>query len=302
MVAPPDAGTVAQYRALRRELEGLAGHVNGKYAEFDWVPIRYLNRTFSRNTLAGFYRLARIGLVTPLRDGMNLVAKEYVAAQDGNDSPACSAFALCRRRARDGGRPRRQPLRRRGVAEALHRALAMPLEERQKRWQEMMDILRRNNVGKVARGLPARPAGRDAGEGGGVDATLAALLADCSVARRRLHSAADPQIHPRARCAWGSRQFAVRVRSPTSFLLLWQLSFVPPVVFIARSTPSAPQERKPALSLRQEKRHHPADMRRLRAIKTTGGTNDSCQSRRKLVGLLYPNGDWRLPHAHLARG
>src|SRR5262249_59616899 len=84
-VAQDAGGQVEQYRSLGRELEVLACHINGKYAEFDWVPIRFLNRTFSRNALAGFYRMARIGLVTPLRDGMNLVAKEYVAAQDGND-------------------------------------------------------------------------------------------------------------------------------------------------------------------------------------------------------------------------
>jgi trehalose 6-phosphate synthase len=147
-VAPPTRGQVAQYRALRRELEGLAGHVNGKYAEFDWVPIRYLNRTFSRNTLAGFYRLARIGLVTPLRDGMNLVAKEYVAAQDGNDPGVLvlSRFAGAAREME--GALIVNPFDVEAMAEALHRALAMPLEERQKRWQEMMEILRRNNIGK----------------------------------------------------------------------------------------------------------------------------------------------------------
>ncbi len=147
-VAPPTRGQVAQYRALRRELEGLAGHVNGKYAEFDWVPIRYLNKTFSRNTLAGFYRMARIGLVTPLRDGMNLVAKEYVAAQDGNDPGVLvlSRFAGAARELE--GALIVNPFDVEAMAEALHRALAMPLEERQKRWREMMDVLRRNNVGK----------------------------------------------------------------------------------------------------------------------------------------------------------
>ncbi|HZF36184.1 MAG TPA: trehalose-6-phosphate synthase, partial [Candidatus Angelobacter sp.] len=147
-VAPPTRGQVAQYRALRRELEGLAGHVNGKYAEFDWVPIRYLNKTFSRNALAGFYRMARIGLVTPLRDGMNLVAKEYVAAQDGNDPGVLvlSRFAGAAREME--GALIVNPFDVEAMAEALHRALAMPLEERQKRWQEMMETLRRNNVGK----------------------------------------------------------------------------------------------------------------------------------------------------------
>src|SRR4029453_2961504 len=57
----------------------------GRFAEPDWTPIRYLNRSFNRNVLAGYHRSSRIGLVTPLRDGMNLVAKEYVAAQNPED-------------------------------------------------------------------------------------------------------------------------------------------------------------------------------------------------------------------------
>src|SRR3546814_11198924 len=66
-------------------LEAIAGHVNGTFAEYDWVPIRYLNKSFSRRVLAGFFRASRVGFVTPLRDGMNLVAKEFVAAQPAGD-------------------------------------------------------------------------------------------------------------------------------------------------------------------------------------------------------------------------
>src|SRR3982751_6955532 len=61
------------------------GRVKGDYGEADWTPIRYVNRAYSRTALAGLYRAARVGLVTPLRDGMNLVAKEYVAAQDAEN-------------------------------------------------------------------------------------------------------------------------------------------------------------------------------------------------------------------------
>ena len=81
-IAPPTRSDVQEYIEIRRELESKAGHINGMFADFDWVPIRYLNKSFSRRSLLGFYRSSRIGLVTPLRDGMNLVAKEYVAAQD----------------------------------------------------------------------------------------------------------------------------------------------------------------------------------------------------------------------------
>src|SRR3546814_6745012 len=69
-INPPSRSDVADYVDIRRELEAVAGHVNGAFAEYDWAPIRYLNKSFSRRALAGFFRAARVGLVTPLRDGM----------------------------------------------------------------------------------------------------------------------------------------------------------------------------------------------------------------------------------------
>jgi len=147
-IAPPSRGQVAQYRTLRRELEGLAGHINGKLAEFDWVPIRYLNKTFTRRTLAGFYRLARIGLVTPLRDGMNLVAKEYVAAQDGDD-PGMLVLSRFAGAARElDAALIVNPFDVEAVGEAMHLGLIMPLEERRARWNQMIDVLRRNTITK----------------------------------------------------------------------------------------------------------------------------------------------------------
>lgn len=84
-IAPESRSDVEAYQDLRAELEGLAGSVNGSYAKLDWTPIRYIRRQIPRDTLAGLYRRAQVGLVTPLADGMNLVAKEYVAAQDPED-------------------------------------------------------------------------------------------------------------------------------------------------------------------------------------------------------------------------
>src|SRR5262245_22442719 len=84
-IAPQTRAEVPEYQEIRRKLERLAGHIGGRFAEPDWMPIRYLNRSFTRKVLAGYLRLSRVGLVTPLRDGMNLVAKEYVAAQNGED-------------------------------------------------------------------------------------------------------------------------------------------------------------------------------------------------------------------------
>jgi trehalose 6-phosphate synthase len=84
-IAPANRAEIPEYSELQEVLESAAGRINGKYGEVSWTPIRYVNRVYSRSVLAGLYRTARVGLVTPLRDGMNLVAKEYVAAQDPND-------------------------------------------------------------------------------------------------------------------------------------------------------------------------------------------------------------------------
>ena len=80
-ITPKSRSEVPEYARLQRELAEEVGRVNGKLGDVDWTPLRYINKTMSRSALAGLYRIARIGLVTPLRDGMNLVAKEYVAAQ-----------------------------------------------------------------------------------------------------------------------------------------------------------------------------------------------------------------------------
>ena len=84
-IAPPTRENVEAYTDIRQQLESLAGSINGRFGELDWVPIHYIHRSTPRRRLADIYRASRIGMVTPLRDGMNLVAKEYVAAQDPAD-------------------------------------------------------------------------------------------------------------------------------------------------------------------------------------------------------------------------
>lgn len=145
-LAPISRGDVAEYRQLRRELERLAGSINGKYADLDWTPLRYLNRTVGRATLAGLYRSARVGLVTPLRDGMNLVAKEYVAAQDPEDPGVLvlSRFAGAANELSDALLV--NPLDIEEVTMAIDLALRMPLDERQRRWRASADALARNSV------------------------------------------------------------------------------------------------------------------------------------------------------------
>ena len=81
-IAPPTRQDVNAYSDLRIELERLAGSINGQFGHFNWTPIRYIRRSIPRTTLAGLFWMSQVGFVSPLRDGMNLVAKEYVAAQD----------------------------------------------------------------------------------------------------------------------------------------------------------------------------------------------------------------------------
>jgi trehalose 6-phosphate synthase len=145
-IAPPSRGAVPEYRLIRRELERMAGHINGKFATPEWVPIRYVNQSFPHNLLAGYYRVARVGLVTPLRDGMNLVAKEYVASQDPKNPGVLvlSRFAGAAQELTEALLV--NPADTVEVADALERALAMPQRERIARWRSMMDVLQRHDL------------------------------------------------------------------------------------------------------------------------------------------------------------
>lgn len=145
-IAPTSRGAVGEYRVVRKELERVAGHINGQYADADWVPIRYVNKPYQHSTLMGFYRLARVGFVTPLRDGMNLVAKEYVAAQDP-DNPGVlvlSKFAGAARELTSAVQVNPHDIE--STAECLRAALTMPLHERRSRWLEMMNVLRKYDI------------------------------------------------------------------------------------------------------------------------------------------------------------
>ncbi len=145
-IAPPSRGAVLEYRQIRRELERSPGHINGKYAAPDWAPIRYINKSFPHRLLTGYYRTARVGLVTPLRDGMNLVAKEYVACQNPADPGVLvlSRFAGAAQELTDALLV--NPADTEEVADALQRALKMPLSERRDRWRAMMGVLLRNDI------------------------------------------------------------------------------------------------------------------------------------------------------------
>ena len=136
-IAPPSRSKVEEYQDLRVQLDELAGRINGDYGDLDWIPLRYLARSYDRKELAGLYRIASVYLVTPLRDGMNLVAKEFVMAQDPDDPGVLilSQFAGAAEQLSDTLIV--NPHDRYHVAETIYKALEMPLEERQERWEKL---------------------------------------------------------------------------------------------------------------------------------------------------------------------
>jgi len=145
-IAPPSRAAVDSYQRIRARLEKLAGHINGAYADLDWVPIRYVNQGFPRDVLAGVYRASRIGLVTPLRDGMNLVAKEYVAAQDPEDPGVLILSRFTGAADQMAEALLINPHSAEEISDAIRRALQMPKEERIRRWSALIEGVQREDV------------------------------------------------------------------------------------------------------------------------------------------------------------
>jgi trehalose 6-phosphate synthase len=145
-VAVPSRSNIASYRELQRQLADQVGDINGRHGEIDWAPLRYLNKGFGQSTLAGFYRSAAIGLVTPLQDGMNLVAKEFVAAQDP-ENPGVLVLSKFAGAAHElEAALLVDPNDIEGISRRIAAGLAMPLDERRARWQHMMDALLRQSI------------------------------------------------------------------------------------------------------------------------------------------------------------
>ncbi len=137
-IAPPTREEVDAYADIRIELEGLAGSINGRFADFNWTPIRYIHRPVPRRKLAPLFRGSQVGFITPLRDGMNLVAKEYVAAQNPDDPGVLvlSQFAGAAEEMQDALGALGQAID--DMAEQLHRALTMPLREKRRRHEALL--------------------------------------------------------------------------------------------------------------------------------------------------------------------
>jgi trehalose 6-phosphate synthase len=165
-IASPTREDVKAYVEIREELESLAGAINGQFGDFDWTPLRYIHRSVPRQTLAALYRGSRIGLVTPLRDGMNLVAKEYVAAQDADD-PGVLVLSRFAGAAEDLEEALIvNPYDTDEVAEALQSAIAMPRRERRKRHATLLERVRRHDATYWQQSFLEALAGVSTGAGG----------------------------------------------------------------------------------------------------------------------------------------
>jgi trehalose 6-phosphate synthase len=145
-IASPTRDDLEAYIDIRHELEAVSGAINGQFGDFDWTPVRYMHRTVERETLAALYRASRIGLVTPLRDGMNLVAKEYVAAQDEADPGVLilSRFAGAAEDLQEALIV--NPYDIEEVAHAMRRAIDMTKQERVERHQALMGRIRQHDA------------------------------------------------------------------------------------------------------------------------------------------------------------
>ena len=145
-IAPLSRSDVRAYSEIRRDLEQTTGRTNGRFADTDWTPIRYLNRNFPHDVLMGFMRSAQVGIVTPVRDGMNLVAKEFVAAQDPAD-PGVLILSTMAGAARElSSAVMVNPYDARGMAHGIQQAFNMPIGERRERHQAMIEVLRRHSI------------------------------------------------------------------------------------------------------------------------------------------------------------
>ncbi|MFY0614866.1 MAG: trehalose-6-phosphate synthase [Hyphomicrobiaceae bacterium] len=145
-IAPPTRENVEAYGDIREELEKLSGAINGEFADFDWTPVRYIHRPIPRHILAALFRGSQVGFVSPLRDGMNLVAKEYVAAQSDDDPGVLvlSKFAGAAEEMEEAVLVNPYDIDEMG--ERLHLALTMPLEERRERQSALLARIRASDA------------------------------------------------------------------------------------------------------------------------------------------------------------
>jgi trehalose 6-phosphate synthase len=145
-ITPKSRSEIQEYAEMARSISTAAGRINGAYGEVAWTPIRYVNRAYSRTVLAGLYRAASAALVTPLRDGMNLVAKEYVAAQDEKDPGVLILSRFAGAAAELGSALLVNPYDPEAVGTTIAHALSMPLEERRQRHNALFRVISENDI------------------------------------------------------------------------------------------------------------------------------------------------------------
>ncbi|MGA7608612.1 MAG: trehalose-6-phosphate synthase, partial [Xanthobacteraceae bacterium] len=145
-ITPKSRSAITEYSDMERQLGAAAGRINATFGEASWTPIRYVNRTYSRSVLAGLYRAARVGLVTPLRDGMNLVAKEFIAAQDEEDPGVLILSRFAGAAAELNAALLVNPHDPEAVGGAIERALTMTFEERRQRHTALFQVISENDI------------------------------------------------------------------------------------------------------------------------------------------------------------
>jgi trehalose 6-phosphate synthase len=131
---------------MHRTVSEMVGEINGRHGEVAWTPIRYINRSYSRTALAGILRAADAALVTPLRDGMNLVAKEFVAAQEPENPGVLILSQFAGAAAELEGALTINPHETDALPRAIKQALEMPLEDRRARFAQMFERIQANDV------------------------------------------------------------------------------------------------------------------------------------------------------------
>jgi trehalose 6-phosphate synthase len=147
-ITPRSRSDIAEYAQMERQIDTAAGRINGQLGDVSWNPVRYTNKAYSRTALAGLYRAARVGLVTPLRDGMNLVAKEYVAAQDPDDPGVLVLSRFAGAASEFKAALLVNPYDPEAVSAAMVQALEMPRAERKARHGKLFKKMLANDITK----------------------------------------------------------------------------------------------------------------------------------------------------------
>jgi trehalose 6-phosphate synthase len=199
-ITPTNRSEIPEYSELGEALGSAAGRINGKYGEVSWTPIRYVNRAYNRSVLAGLYRTARVGLVTPLRDGMNLVAKEYVAAQDPHD-PGVLILSRFAGAAVDFRRALLvNPCDAESVANALAQALAMPLQERRASHEALFAAVCERDVDRWQQEFLAALRGDNGRDCNPICSTLAERAATIPTAAAHIQAKDEKMLTVRQKC------------------------------------------------------------------------------------------------------